>query len=60
MISGHLGADTVLTQYGIVDTILDLFYNTLGGLLVAIFGSSHLTGVSGQLADRLGAQSAKR
>ena len=60
VVSSLLGAETILTQYGLEDTILDLFYNSIGGLLVAIFGSAYLTGVSGQLADRLGAQSAKR
>ncbi|SDN22393.1 hypothetical protein SAMN04487949_3682 [Halogranum gelatinilyticum] len=60
VVSALLGAETVLTQYGLGDTVLDLFYNSVGGLLVAIFGSAYLTGVSGQLAERLGAQSAKR
>jgi hypothetical protein len=60
VVSSLLGAETILTQYGLEDTVLDLFYNSIGGLLVAIFGSAYLTGVSGQLADRLGAQSARR
>ncbi|WP_135854234.1 hypothetical protein [Halorussus salinus] len=55
-----LGIPRVLTQYGLDDTILDLFYNTLGGLLVAIFGTVHLTGVSDQLLGRLESGSAKR
>ncbi|WP_255197158.1 hypothetical protein [Halorarius litoreus] len=55
-----LGMDTVLTQYGLGDTLLDLFYNSLGGLLVAIFGAAYLSGVSGQLADRLDTAAAKR
>lgn len=49
-----LGSEDVLTQYGLDDTVLDLMYNTLGGLLVAIFGTAHLSGVSSQLAERLG------
>lgn len=48
------GSATVLTQYGLDDTLLDLVYNTLGGLLVALFGTAHLTGISEQLATRLG------
>lgn len=60
VVSSLLGADSVLTQYGLEDTILDLFYNTLGGLLVAIFGSAYLSGVSSDLADRFDAASAKR
>jgi uncharacterized membrane protein YjdF len=53
VVSGLLGADTVLTQYGLEDTILDLFYNSLGGLLVAIFGAATLSPVADQLRDRL-------
>ncbi|WP_440991769.1 hypothetical protein [Haloarchaeobius baliensis] len=48
-----VGIPKVLTQYGLEDTILDLFYNTLGGLLVALFGTAHLTGLSDQLLGRL-------
>ena len=55
-----VGADTVLTQYGLEDTVLDMFYNTVGGLLVAVFGSAHLSGVSRELAARLDARSANR
>lgn len=55
-----LGIPRILTQYGLDDTVLDLFYNTMGGLLVAIFGTAHLTGVSDQLLTRLQSGSAKR
>ncbi|MFC5972778.1 hypothetical protein ACFPYI_15685 [Halomarina salina] len=48
-----LGTGDVLTQYGLDDTVFDLFYNTLGGLVVATFGASRLAGVSDQLADRM-------
>lgn len=58
--AGLLGADTVLTQYGLDDTLLDLFYNSIGGLLVALFGATYLSGVSGQLAERLDTAPAKR
>lgn len=54
------GIPKVLTQYGLSDTVLDLFYNTMGGLLVAVFGTVHLTGLSGQLSARLDARSANR
>jgi uncharacterized membrane protein YjdF len=55
-----VGSATVLTQYGLEDTVLDLFYNSLGGLLVAIFGATRLSGVSADLAERLEARSTKR
>jgi hypothetical protein len=54
------GVPRVLTQYGLDDTVLDLFYNTLGGLLVAVFGTAHLSGLSADLADRLAGRSANR
>ena len=47
-----LGVPQVLTQYGLDDTVLDLVYNTIGGLLVAIFGTTYLTGISDQLRGR--------
>ncbi|MFO7926014.1 hypothetical protein [Natronomonas sp.] len=55
-----LGIPRVLTQYGLDDTVLDLIYNSIGGLLVAIFGTTYLTGISDQLRDRLDSRSANR
>ena len=55
-----LGIPRVLTQYGLEDTVLDLVYNTVGGLLVAIFGTAYLTGLSDQLRGRLDSRSANR
>ena len=52
VISNLIGIGKVLTQYGLDDTILDLFYNTIGGLLVAVFGTAHLTDLSDQLQSR--------
>jgi uncharacterized membrane protein YjdF len=53
-----LGIPRVLTQYGLDDTVLDLAYNTLGGLLVAIFGAAYLTDISDQLRDRFESEGA--
>lgn len=60
VVSQLLGSEEVLTQYGLDDTVLDLMYNTLGGAIVAIFGTVHLTGVADQLAARLGGGSDER
>jgi hypothetical protein len=60
VVSSLLGAASVLTQYGLEDTVLDLFYNSIGGVLVAIFGAAHLSGVAGQLSDRLDERSDRR
>ncbi|MFC4359160.1 hypothetical protein ACFO0N_14530 [Halobium salinum] len=48
-----LGADSVLTQYGLDDTLLDLVFNTLGGVVVALWGTAHLSDVVGAVTDRL-------
>ena len=48
-----LGSDAVLTQYGVEDTMKDLLFDTLGGLLVAIWGTAYLSDVVGALTDRL-------
>ena len=50
------GTTEVLTQYGLEDTVLDLFYDTSGGVVVAIVGTAHLRNLSDQLAARLDAQ----
>jgi hypothetical protein len=46
------GTQSVLTQYGLDDTMLDLLFDTLGGLVVAVWGTAHLTDVVGALATR--------
>ncbi|MFB6197048.1 MAG: hypothetical protein ABEI52_02100 [Halobacteriaceae archaeon] len=44
-----LGTRGVLTQYGLHDSMLDLIYNTLGGLIVAIWGTAYLSGFAEEL-----------
>jgi len=53
------GVPQVLTQYGLDDTVLDLVYNTIGGLLVAVFGTTYLTGISDQLRGRFESEETK-
>lgn len=48
-----LGGGSVLTQYGLADTMLDLVFNTIGGVIVAIWGTAHLTDVSDALATKI-------
>lgn len=48
-----LGTAEVLTQYGLEDTLLDLVFDTLGGVVVAVWGTAHLANVSGALTERL-------
>ena len=44
---------SILTQYGLDDTMYDLLFDVLGGLLVAIWGTAYLTDVAGAIRDRL-------
>ena len=48
-----VGGGSVLTQYGIGDTMLDLVFNTLGGVVAAAWGTAYLTDVTSALTRRL-------
>ncbi|SIR26468.1 hypothetical protein SAMN05421858_2040 [Haladaptatus litoreus] len=54
-----LATGKILTQYGLDDTVLDLFYNTMGALVVAIWGTAYLSGVSKQLSEKLSLRTAE-
>jgi hypothetical protein len=47
------GSTSVLTQYGLEDTLLDLVFNTIGAAVVATWGTAYLSGVVGALRERL-------
>ncbi len=48
-----LGNDALLTQHGLDDSMLDLLFDTVGAVIVAIWGTAHLTDVSRYIADQL-------
>jgi hypothetical protein len=48
-----LGGTSILTQYGLSDTMLDLLFDALGGLIVAIWGGAYLSDVTGALREKL-------
>ena len=52
-IAQNRGMDTVLTQYGLEDTMNDLFFDSIGGIIVALFGEAYLSGVIDQIVDNL-------
>ncbi|ELY39917.1 hypothetical protein C497_04132 [Halalkalicoccus jeotgali B3] len=52
-ISPSLGLGTVLTQYGLEDTMLDLVFDTVGAIIVALWGTSHLNELVGSITTRL-------
>ncbi|GGK61405.1 hypothetical protein [Haloarcula sebkhae] len=51
------GNDTILTQFGLSDTMLDLVFDAIGAIIVAIWGTAHLTGVVGHVESLLNRQS---
>ncbi len=55
IVSGAVGLQSVLIQYGATDTLKDLLFNSIGGLIVAIWGGIYLTDFSASLAARFGA-----
>lgn len=55
-----LGAESVLTQYSLEDTLLDLVFDAVGGVIVAVWGTAHLTGVVDALATHLDGRRARR
>jgi uncharacterized membrane protein YecN with MAPEG domain len=52
-VAGVLGFGSVLTQYGLGDTMLDLIFDTAGAAVVAVWGGTRLSGVVRALAVRL-------
>lgn len=51
-----MGTRAVLTQYGLGDTMLDFVFNSIGALIVALWGGAYLSGVSGAIRERLEAR----
>ena len=46
VVAARTGMEMPLSQHGLDDTVVDLLYNSLGALAVAVFGQAHLTGVA--------------
>ncbi|WP_435095229.1 hypothetical protein [Halarchaeum sp. P4] len=55
-VAAFLGMESVLTQYGVTDTMLDLLFDTAGALVVAVWGTAYLSGVVDELTERLDAR----
>jgi len=49
LVAESFGSTTVLTQFGLGDTMLDLVFDTVGAVVVAIWGTAHLTDVIGMV-----------
>jgi hypothetical protein len=52
-LSALLGSGSILTQYGLEDTMLDLIFDTIGAAIVAIWGGARLSGVVDAIVARL-------
>ncbi|MFB6084269.1 MAG: hypothetical protein ABEJ94_08505 [Halorientalis sp.] len=52
-VSAAFGLGTFLTQYGLGDTMLDLVFDTVGAVVVALWGTAHLSDVVGALDERI-------
>jgi hypothetical protein len=49
-----VGGQAVLAQYGASDIVYDLTFNAVGGVLVALFGTSRLRDIARSLSNSLG------
>lgn len=52
VVAAFFGVPGVLIQYGLTDTMVDLLYNLLGALVVALWGTVYLTDVVEDLSER--------
>lgn len=58
VVADETGMTMPLAQKGLDDTVRDLMFNSLGALLIAVFGQAHLAGVAESLRDRLAERNA--
>ena len=54
------GSASVLTQYGLEDTMLDLVFDVAGAVVVATWGTAYLTDVVGAISTRMGTRARSR
>lgn len=55
--AAETGLAMPLAQHGLDDTVRDLMFNSLGALIVAVFGQVHLTGIAELLSRRFSPRS---
>jgi uncharacterized membrane protein YjdF len=58
VVADETGLTMPLAQKGLDDTVRDLMFNSLGALIIAVFGQAHLTGVAESVRERLAERSA--
>lgn len=52
VVTEAFGSGKILTQYGLEDTMMDLLFDAAGGVIVAIWGTVHLTDLVGAVTER--------
>jgi hypothetical protein len=57
--AAFFGVEAVLVQYGLEDTVVDLVFDTVGAVLVALFGTETLSGAVDAVYDRIRARRAR-
>lgn len=60
LVAEATGNATVLTQFGLDDTMLDLVFDTVGAVVVAIWGTAHLTDAIGYVEGWLDGRTERR
>jgi hypothetical protein len=53
IVADATGLTMPLARRGLDDTVRDFVFNSLGALIIAVFGQAHLAGVAESLRDRL-------
>lgn len=51
VVTESFGSAKILTQYGLEDTMMDLVFDAAGGVIVATWGTVHLTDVVGAVTE---------
>jgi hypothetical protein len=52
-LSALTGTTAILSQHGLEDTMLDLVFDSVGAVVVALWGTAHLTDVVGAIGEAL-------
>lgn len=53
VVAGYTGLQMPLAQHGLHDTMTDVVFNTVGGIVVGLWGLPYLTDVTDAVTDRL-------
>ena len=60
LLADATGSTSILAQFSLEDTMLDLVFDTIGAIVVAIWGTAHLTDVVGHVENWLDSRTGAR